>query len=106
MDWIPIRLIAWEENPEGRVTLFKRKFKQDWLTRLVYRMGKDPDLKIHLDEYGSLVWIACDGKKTVWQICQILQEQVDKRDDSFPQRTMQFLQSLLGRGCIRFDKSE
>ena len=106
MDWIPIRIIRWEENSEGRVTLLKRKFRHAWLIRLVQKMGKEPDLKIHLDEYGSLVWLACDGKRSVWQICQILQEHIKTKDDSMPQRTLRFLQSLLGQSCIRFEESD
>lgn len=102
MDWIPIRTVEWEEKENGRVILFKPKFRRNWLARLTVRLGGKPDLRIHLDETGSVVWTACDGCNTVWQICQTLQNHCGEADDTLPQRTVQFLQSLLKRGCICF----
>lgn len=106
MDWIPIRQVRWEEKDDGRVVLLKPKFKREWLTRFTRRMGRKPDIKISLDEYGSLVWLACDGRQSVWQICQALQSHMKKPDDSLPQRTMQFFQSLMGQDCIRFSEKD
>ncbi|NQT25054.1 PqqD family protein [candidate division KSB1 bacterium] len=94
--------MKWEENADGCAVLYKPKFKWDLFTRLMQRMGKDPNMKIHLDEYGSLVWLACDGDQSIWQICQTLQDHIQEPAESLPQRTMKFFQSLLGQNCIRF----
>jgi hypothetical protein len=106
MDWIPVRKVRWEEKAESRVVLYKPKFKREWLTRFTRWMGKKPDVSIKLDEYGSLVWLACDGKQSVWQICQILQDHMKESDSSLPQRTLQFFQSLLGQNCIQFKETD
>lgn len=105
MDWIPVRCVRWDKQDNGRVVLYKPKFRRKWLTRLALRLGKQPDCHLHLDENGSIVWMACDGKRTVWQICQSFKDQTGAPDRNLPQRTMQFLQSLLKRDCIRFQKT-
>lgn len=82
LDYIPVRQIPWDTDDQGNVYLIKEKTKQKWLKKIIDWVGKNQNFHIHLDETGTLVWLAIDGKSTVLDIVNQLK---DSKGDEFKQ---------------------
>ena len=59
--------LNWTEDENGIVTLEKEN--KSFLNRVTQKLFKKPKISyIHLDEFGSFIWKATDGKKTITEI--------------------------------------
>ena len=96
----PIRQIDWiEEN--GLIRLKVIKFRSrlgQWLCRCFKRPNY---FFINLDEIGSFIWKKCNGKNTIEEILQELEEKYGK--EMMKERLIIFLQMLEKYGYIRYE---
>ncbi len=96
----PVRKADWIED-EGKVRIkvikFKSRFGQ-WLCRVF----KKPNFFfVNLDEIGSFIWKRCNGKKTVKEILEELEETYGK--ERMRERLYIFLMALKKYGYIEFE---
>ena len=91
LDYIPVQKIPWDTDDKGKVYLIKEKTKQKWLKKVIDWVGKNQNFHIHLDETGSFVWRAIDGKTTVHQIVLRLKEHFGENFKQPEQRVSFFL---------------
>ena len=64
-DAVPRRLLEWSEADDGRCVLLRPKFGRGPVGRwLASRVG-DSHYRIRLDDVGTFVWKACDGKTSL-----------------------------------------
>jgi hypothetical protein len=61
----PFRLVQWEVSEEGRAVLIAPKFSGRFLGKWLVPLLSKPFFKVRLDDYGSFVWLRCDGQTTV-----------------------------------------
>jgi hypothetical protein len=102
----PLRLVEWESDEHGRVTILIPKFSKGPLARWLQPRLRRPIFRIKLDEYGSFVWLNSDGKKDVRQIGEEMKARFGEVAEPVYDRIGRFLQQLENSKFIGFDKIE
>jgi hypothetical protein len=100
---IPIRNekgVTWKENGDATVTLrYKKNFGrfERWLFT---KVGGAEYLNVPLDEIGSYLWLGCDGRHTVAQLCMGADARFKERVEPVVPRVIKFFEILLRRHLI------
>jgi len=102
---VPVQNQESEVNGE-KVIILLPKFRHPWLRRVIVPRLKKPFFRIELDEIGSAVWQAMDGKRTVQEIASILQDRFGDGIEPVYDRLGIFLSSMLDGDMIRFAETE
>lgn len=85
--------ITWTTNAENRVTLAVAN--KGMLNRLCQALLKKPAVSyVHLDEIGSFVWLAIDGKKDLLTLGRELAEAYGEAAKPLYERLARFLSVL------------
>ena len=92
--------LKWEKNPDGRVVITHPKNFKRWERRLMKWVGGSPILKRKLDRPGSDIWVLCDGKHTVADICTELDKKYREEIEPVLTRVVGFLEILLSRNLV------
>jgi len=104
LDLIPKRNRQWEVGERDRVVILRPKFEDHWLGRWFLSRMKNPYYKVRLDNYGSWVWMKCNGQSTVSEIAQSLKEHFGDSIEPVYQRLALFLNQLWrGRFIVYHD---
>ena len=64
----PLRQREFEILDNGNISVSQPRFFNSFLKKYADKFLKKPDVKVKLDEKGSLVWNMCDGKNTIADI--------------------------------------
>lgn len=99
---VPEALREHKVDAEGIVTILINRTKSPFMLRIMKRMNRTPYFTIELDEIGSKVWTSIDGKCTVANICDRLQENVEGELVQTQERVVRFLSGLFHGKHIRF----
>ncbi|NOZ62063.1 MAG: PqqD family protein [Calditrichaeota bacterium] len=102
LDLVPKRLLQFQENEDGNVTILKPKYRNKLMQKYVLPRMKKPHFKVNLDEYGSFVWKQIDGEKTVEEIGKQLKENFSEKIDPVYERLSVFIHSLVRYKFIEF----
>ena len=92
---IPVRNpeINWTTDEKGIITLEIEN--KGVANRIAQTLLKKPKITyIHLDENGSFVWPLIDGKKTVMDIAQLVEEHFGEKAHPLYERLVKFFQIL------------
>lgn len=81
------------------------RFKYEWMRRFLLPKGMSPDIHVRLEEHGTAVWEAIDGKRTVADIIEKLADHFQKEKD-YESRITTYLCQLQKDGFIKFLVSE
>lgn len=106
LDLIPIRLHEHILEENGNVTIIVPKFKNSRFARFAIPASKSMHYSIHLDELGSAVWIAMDGKKNTSEICNELTQLFGDKIHPVEERVVKFLSGLYHNKHISFKQIE
>ena len=98
----PVRLLDWDESPDGRVDVLRPKFGPGRLGRWLSARLSRPHLRVRLDEIGIHQVVITDpaGKHTVDQIARALRERQGAGADDLGARLESFLELMIRRGMI------
>ncbi len=91
---VPVRNLEWESAENNLVILLVPKFRNRLLARYLLRRMAKPNLRLHLDAYGSFVWRCCDGIRTVGEIADELRKKYGPEAEPCAERTGRFMQLL------------
>ena len=91
---VPSRLLEWYEE-EGCCVLLRPRLRSNRIARWVASLGGDPFYRIRLDEVGSLVWKACDGRTSLAEICKKLRERFGREAEPVEERLAEFVRDML-----------
>jgi hypothetical protein len=94
LDLVPERKIDFEVIDEERVVLLAPRFRLRWLRRIFEPRMKNPFVRVRLDEVGSAVWLACDGKTNVGRIASLLRDRFGEKIEPCHDRLAMFLHGL------------
>ena len=100
---IPIRNpeVLWEENKFGRIRI--RVERNDLFYGVIKKLtGRVRIDKIPLDPYGSFIWRNIDGKRTIEEIKDYLQEQQEEEIEDLEERIFRYFQELKKHQFIVF----
>lgn len=104
-DLRPRRLVEWETGKDNRVTLLIPKFSKGILARTLQPRLRRPLFRINLDEFGSFVWLSCDGNADVRSIGEEMMHKFGPAAEPVFDRIGQFLRQLEGSKFIDFQDS-
>ena len=90
----PEQRAPWEEAPDGRVVLLRPKFTHPLLARWILPRLKQKNFRITLDEAGSYLWKASDGRTPVEVIGRRMSSELGMDPDSVFPRIAAFLRQL------------
>jgi hypothetical protein len=99
---MPLRRHDFEQHPDGLVTVLVPKFSSRLARRFVLPLLAKPVIRVHLDEMGSLVWLACDGQTTVARLTELVQQRLGVAPPAAQQRVHTFLHQLTREGSLAF----
>jgi hypothetical protein len=105
-DLRPVRSVPWESAGDGNVVLRAPKFRARLMVRFLVPRLKRPDVAVHLDETGSAVWRACDGKTTVLEVAGTVYAQLGGDRDALDARVAEFIRRLDREGLMRLEAGE
>ena len=92
---IPIKNpeISWEENKAGwiRIMVERKDLLYAIMKKLTHRVRID---RIPLDWYGSVIWRNIDGKHTIGEIKELLQEQEEEPIEHLEERVFRYFEEL------------
>ena len=94
LDLVPVRRVEWEVSTDGLITLLRPKFNSRLLRKHLLPRMKRPYYRIHLDRFGSTVWILCDGSRSVDEIGKGLQRKFGEEIEPVYDRLAVFVQHL------------
>jgi hypothetical protein len=95
MQYIPRAKVEHIVNKDNSITLKVRRFKSEWLTRMLVPRRKSPYVNVHLDALGSEAWLLIDGYRSFAQIAAIMAEKQDTEKEKFTARFEKFAVSLI-----------
>ncbi len=103
---IPIHLCRHIIEPSGLVTVLVPRFRKEFWKKLLPVRLTDRDIKIHLDEMGSAVWLQINGTNNVWAICTHLNNLFGEKIIQTEQRVSKFITQLFDNKMISFIQDE
>ena len=90
----PLRAREWDEGDDGRVRVMVPRYGSHRLGRwLATRVDRGP-IKVRLDLTGSLVWKACDGRRNVAQITELLAPELHQESGNLHDRMSTYFREL------------
>ncbi|MGQ9583235.1 MAG: PqqD family protein [Thermoplasmatota archaeon] len=98
--------LRWEVGPDGIVVVTHPKDltrAERWLMR---RVGGSPDIRRRLDGPGSRIWLLCDGRHTIAEICDEMDRRYREAIEPVLTRVTRFLEMLLARNLIYLRSGE
>lgn len=103
-DLTPAYLVKHEIGENNLVTVLMPKFQNKITIKLFEPKLKSPHIKIKLDELGSAVWLAIDGKKNVGVIAGELVAALGDKIQPVEERLPKFLTQLYEQRLITFEE--
>lgn len=94
LDFIPVPKdgLRWEKT-EKEVTLFIEN--KGVMNRLAQKFFHKPKIsQIHLDEMGSFIFPLMDGRKSVYDIAQLVKEEFGEKAEPLYNRIVQYMHTL------------
>ena len=85
--------VSWREKDEGTIELIIPRFKTKWTYNMLKRLGRDPDIHVSLEEHGSAVLKLIDGKRTVKEIVDLLDDHFN-HEENYEYRVCKFIEML------------
>lgn len=107
MDFIPCcnPLYTWDADKKGIVTVHVvNKGFYNWLAQKLFKRPRISHIK--LDGYGSFVWKQMDGKRTVYEISQLVKQEFGKEAEPIIERLVQYCQILYQNKFIGYVKEK
>ena len=90
----PRRLLEWREQ-DGRCVLLRPRLGSSRVGRWMAGLWDDPYYQIRLDEVGTLVWKACDGRTSLADIVGRMRDRFGDRVEPADQRLARFMRKML-----------
>jgi hypothetical protein len=100
---VPMRneaFLKWEKSPDGLVTVTHAKDLGKFERWLMKKVGGSPTIRRKLDAPASDIWVLCDGKHMVAEICSVLDGKYKEKIEPVLTRVVKFLEMLLARRLI------
>jgi len=98
----PVRTKDHENIGDGKVAIIFPKFKNERWQKFLVPPSRSKHIRIKLDDFGTASWLSIDGKRTVKEICNHLEEIFGESIQPVEERTTKFFTSLYEQRYISF----
>lgn len=106
LDYIPVHSNSiLYDIIDGKVTINKEN--RGLFNYLAQKLIKKPRVtQIHLDDMGSFIWLLIDGKKTIFDIAQLVKEKYGDAAEPLYDRLVQYFKTLSECSFITYKHSD
>ena len=101
----PRRLLEWREE-DGRCVLLRPRFGTSRPGRWLAGLAGDLHYRIRLDEVGTLVWKACDGRTSLAEIARTMRAAFGDRVEPAEERLARFVGRMLEGRMIAVEEPD
>ncbi len=105
VDARPRRLLEWREE-DGRCVLLRPRFGTSRPGRWLAGLSGDPYYRIRLDEVGTLIWKACDGRNSLAGIAGAMRAAFGDRVEPADERLARFARRMLKGRMIALEEPD
>ena len=100
-DLVPVisEHITTEKEGELSVITFPR-FRSKFMQKYFIPRNKPATIRVRLDEHGTAVWDLIDGKRTIQEIAELLEEHFN-REKNYEYRIAIFFSQLHKQGFVK-----
>ena len=101
LDKIPVypAALTFTTDEEGIVTLAVEN--TGWANRLAQAVFRRPKVSyVHLDAFGSFVWLQCDGERSITRIGELVEEKYGSEAHPLYERLAVYFRRLESYGFI------
>lgn len=105
LDYVPVCApgLEWEADKDGMVKIkVENKGFYNWLAQKFFKRPRFST--ISLDEFGSFVWRQMDGKRTIYEIAQLVREKFGDKAEPLYERITRYFQILYRNHYIGYVK--
>lgn len=102
LEMVPERLPEWVDAGGGRVRVLVPRYGASRLGRWIARRIHRPHIVVNLDEIGSSVWRACDGRASVSEIARAVEAEFGGRIAPVHERLGRYFAELERGRLIRW----
>lgn len=102
LDLIPSQneKFRWEQDEAGSVTIFVEN--KGVFNRIAQKLLKKPRVsQVHLEEMGSFIWPRMDGKRSVYEIAQLVEKEFGEKAQPLYERLIPYMRTLESYGFIQ-----
>lgn len=95
LDFVPKRnkLVEWSQDKKGIVTLkVKNRGLFNRIAQIFFRRPKESN--IELEEFGSFIWQAMDGEKSIFEIGSLVKEKFGQKAEPLYERLSAYIKIL------------
>lgn len=93
--------LNWSQDENGIVTLEMQN--RGVANRVAQKLFKKPRVSfIHLEEFGSFVWLSIDGKRNILAIGELVKSQFGEKAEPLYERLATYIKTLQTNGFITF----
>ncbi|MBR3968465.1 MAG: PqqD family protein [Clostridia bacterium] len=94
--------LCWSQDEDGIVTLEMEN--RGVANRIAQKLLKKPKVSfIHLEEFGSFIWLSIDGKRDILAIGELVREKFGEKAEPLYERLAQYIKTLHSNGFISFN---
>ena len=107
MDFVPCcnPVYTWDADKKGIVTVHVvNKGFYNWMAQKLFKRPHVSHIK--LDEYGSFVWQQMDGKRTIYEISELVKGKFGKEAEPVLERLVQYFRILYQNKFIGYVKQK
>ena len=102
----PRRTLEWNDVAGDRCVLLRPKFGRSRVGRCLAARLAEPHYRIRLDEIGTFVWKACDGKTPLTTIADGMRARFGPDIEPAERRLAQFVRKMLRSKIIELEETE
>ncbi len=107
LDYIPIKnqKYDWWQAENGDITIFvENRGVFHWFAQ---KLLKKPRIsQIHLEEFGSFLWVRTDGKQSIFELGEMVYEAFGENVEPLYPRLIQYMKNLEEYGFVNMKKPE
>ena len=94
--------VRWRMRAGIVVITYRKQFRA--LERFLYRkLGGSQIINRPLDEMGSRIWLLCDGRRNLAEICSIMDDEFKERIEPVFKRVWGLIEILIRIGLMRLE---
>lgn len=83
----------WETTDESSIIIYRTNKR--WMERVTQVLLKKPKVtRIELEEYGTFIWPLIDGKRSIYDIAQLVKEEFGEKSEPVYERVAKYFKSM------------